>query len=158
MFDIGFTELLVCLVVALVVIGPERLPETVRTIALWIGRLKRSLRETRTEIERQIGADDIRRQLYNEEIMRNLEKNRLALEKSIHEIAAELGPEAQARLKSRIYEHQELPDHAHMDETPALTADNQTSTEQTSAAQPAPEATSTLAAPSSTTPSDKVTP
>ena len=70
MFDIGFTELLVCLVVALVVIGPEQLPGTVRTVGLWIGRLKRSLRDTRQEIERQIGADDIRRQLHNEEVMR----------------------------------------------------------------------------------------
>ncbi len=121
MFDIGFSELLVCLVVALVVIGPERLPETVRTIALWIGRLKRSLRDTRTEIERQIGADDIRRQLYNEEILRNIEKNRQALENSIQEMAKELGPEAQERLKQRIYEHEELPDHAHIHETtPAL--------------------------------------
>ena len=76
MFDIGFTELVVCLVVALVVIGPEQLPGTVRTVGLWIGRLKRSLRETRSEIERQIGADDIRRQLHNEEILHNIEETR----------------------------------------------------------------------------------
>jgi len=142
-FDIGFTELLVCLVVALVVIGPERLPETVRTIALWIGRLKRSLRETRTEIERQIGADDIRRQLYNEEILRNIEKNRQALENSIQEIAKELGPEAEARLKNRIYEHEELPDHAHMNEAPPALPDATT------------DAASTT---STTTANDKATP
>lgn len=83
MFDISFGEMMVCLVVILVVIGPERLPETVRTVALWIGRLKRSLRETRSEIEKQIGADDIRRQLYNEEIMRSLEKTRADMNQSI---------------------------------------------------------------------------
>lgn len=85
MFDIGFTELLLCLVVALVVIGPEQLPGTVRTVALWLGRLKRSLAETRSEIERQIGADDIRRQLHNEEIMRNIEETRAQIEASIRE-------------------------------------------------------------------------
>jgi len=78
-FDISFFELLVCGVVALVIIGPERLPETVRTISLWIGRLKRSLRETRGELEKQLGADDIRRQLHNEEIMESLEKRAVKL-------------------------------------------------------------------------------
>lgn len=74
MFDIGFTEILVIGAVALVVVGPERLPEAVRTAGLWFGRLKRSLRETRRELEEQLGADDIRRQLHNEDIMRSLEK------------------------------------------------------------------------------------
>lgn len=74
MFDIGFSELVLCLLIALVVIGPEQLPQAVRSVALWVGRLKRSLRDTREEIERQIGADDIRRQLHNEEIMRSLEE------------------------------------------------------------------------------------
>jgi len=65
-FDIGFFELLIIAIVGLVVIGPERLPEAARAVGLWIGRLKRSLRETRTELEKQLGADDIRRQLHNE--------------------------------------------------------------------------------------------
>ncbi len=114
MFDIGFSELLVCIVVALVVIGPERLPETVRTVGLWIGRLKRSLRETRSEIERQIGADDIRRQLHNEEIMDRIEQTRLEIERTLQEAALTAAPED----RPRVYEHQELPDHAHMNEQP----------------------------------------
>ena len=94
MFDIGFTELLVCLVVALVVIGPEQLPGTVRTVGLWIGRLKRSLRETRSEIERQIGADDIRRQLHNEEILQNIEETRRQFQNVIDESANAIQPPA----------------------------------------------------------------
>jgi len=116
-FDIGFTELLVCLIVALVVIGPEQLPGTVRTIGLWIGRLKRSLRDTREEIERQIGADDIRRQLHNEEIMQNLEATRLQLEQSMREAeqAASINPAEQAPAGAKQYgPPEELPDHAHM--------------------------------------------
>jgi sec-independent protein translocase protein TatB len=118
-FDIGFSELVVCLVVALVVIGPERLPETVRTVGLWIGRLKRSLRETRSEIERQIGADDIRRQLHNEEIMDRIEQTRREMEKTLQEASLTAAPQDQPR----VYEHQELPDHAHMNEQPEASAE-----------------------------------
>lgn len=113
MFDIGFTELLVCLVVALVVIGPEQLPGTVRTVGLWIGRLKRSLRDTREEIERQIGADDIRRQLHNEEIMQNLEATRLRLEQTVREAEAAASNIEPAKTQ-KYGPPEELPDHAHM--------------------------------------------
>lgn len=80
MFDIGFFELLVVVIVGLVVIGPERLPGAIRSGALWWGRIKRSMRETRSEIEKQFGADDIRRELHNEEVMRSLEALRTTRE------------------------------------------------------------------------------
>ena len=51
MFDMGFFELLVIAVVGLLVIGPERFPGAVRACGLWIGRMKRVLRETRTSLE-----------------------------------------------------------------------------------------------------------
>ncbi len=69
MFDIGFTELLLVGLVALVVLGPERLPGAVRTAGLWAGRLKRSFNNIKAEVEREIGADEIRRQLHNERIL-----------------------------------------------------------------------------------------
>lgn len=69
MFDIGFTELLLVGLVALVVLGPERLPGAVRTAGLWVGRLKRSFSNIKAEVEREIGADEIRRQLHNERIL-----------------------------------------------------------------------------------------
>ncbi|MCQ4274025.1 Sec-independent protein translocase protein TatB [Stutzerimonas degradans] len=69
MFDIGFTELLLVGLVALVVLGPERLPGAVRTTGLWVGRLKRSFSNIKAEVEREIGADEIRRQLHNERIL-----------------------------------------------------------------------------------------
>nr|WP_298111352.1 Sec-independent protein translocase protein TatB [uncultured Pseudomonas sp.] len=69
MFDIGFTELLLIGVVALVVLGPDRLPGAVRTAGLWIGRIKRSFSAIKAEVEREIGADEIRRQLHNEQIL-----------------------------------------------------------------------------------------
>ena len=72
MFDIGFLELLIIAVVGLLVIGPDQLPQTLRSIGLWVGRFKRALQNTRSEFEQQIGADDIRRQLHNEEVMQRL--------------------------------------------------------------------------------------
>ena len=67
MFDIGFSELLIIAVLTLIVMGPERLPETVRTITLWLGRLRQFLSAARTEIEDEVGVDEIRRQLHNEQ-------------------------------------------------------------------------------------------
>ncbi|MBV1879263.1 MAG: Sec-independent protein translocase protein TatB [Pseudomonadales bacterium] len=72
MFDIGFPELLLVSVVALLVIGPDRLPETIRTIMLWLGRIRSSFSNIKTEIERELGADEIRQQLHNESIMQDL--------------------------------------------------------------------------------------
>ncbi|MDG9926652.1 MULTISPECIES: Sec-independent protein translocase protein TatB [unclassified Pseudomonas] len=69
MFDIGFSELLLVGLVALIVFGPERLPGAVRTAGLWIGRLKRSFNAIKAEVEREVGADEIRRQLHNEQIL-----------------------------------------------------------------------------------------
>ena len=74
MFDIGFAELLLVAVISLVVLGPERLPGAMRTCGLWVGRIRRTVRDIRTDIEREVGADEIRRQLHNEEVMRSLEK------------------------------------------------------------------------------------
>lgn len=69
MFGISFGELLLIGLVALLVLGPERLPGAARTAGLWIGRLKRSFNAIKQEVEREIGADEIRRQLHNEQIM-----------------------------------------------------------------------------------------
>jgi sec-independent protein translocase protein TatB len=69
MFGISFSELLLVGLVALVVLGPERLPGAARTAGLWIGRLKRSFNAIKNEVEREIGADEIRRQLHNEHIL-----------------------------------------------------------------------------------------
>ncbi|MFL2499442.1 MAG: Sec-independent protein translocase protein TatB [Porticoccaceae bacterium] len=83
MFDIGFLELLVIALITLVVMGPERLPEAIRAISLWIGRLKQIWAKTRQEIENEVGMDDIRHQLHNEEVLRDLGEQKEQLEQSI---------------------------------------------------------------------------
>jgi sec-independent protein translocase protein TatB len=84
MFDIGFAELLLVGLVALLVLGPERLPGAVRTASLWIGRLKRSFSAIKAEVERETGADEIRRQRHNEQIL-ELEREMKAMKQDILE-------------------------------------------------------------------------
>lgn len=61
MFDVGFFELLVIGVVALIVIGPERLPKVARTAGMWIGRGRRFVGTVKQDIEREIKADELKR-------------------------------------------------------------------------------------------------
>lgn len=73
MFDFGFSEIFLLSLVALIVLGPTRLPEVMRTCGLWLGRARRVYNNVRLEIEREVGMDEIRRQLHNEQIMSELE-------------------------------------------------------------------------------------
>ena len=74
MFDIGGFELLLVAIVGLLIVGPERLPEVLRSIGLWMGRLKRAFHAAKTEIEQEIGMDDIQRQLHNESVLNEIKK------------------------------------------------------------------------------------
>ena len=59
MFDIGFSEMVVCAVVALVVIGPERLPRVARTLGVLFGRLQRYVATVKADINREMEAADL---------------------------------------------------------------------------------------------------
>lgn len=72
MFDIGLQELLLIMVVGLLVLGPERLPQAIRSVSLWVGRARRAFNHLRQEFEREVGTDDIKRQLHNESVMQTL--------------------------------------------------------------------------------------
>lgn len=61
MFDIGFSEIVVIAVVALVVIGPERLPKTARTLGLLFGRLQRYVNDVKADISREMELDELRK-------------------------------------------------------------------------------------------------
>ncbi|CRM42626.1 Sec-independent protein translocase protein TatB [Pseudomonas sp. 31 R 17] len=94
MFGISFSELLLVGLVALLVLGPERLPGAARTAGLWIGRLKRSFNAIKQEVEREIGADEIRRQLHNEHIL-SLEQETRKILSPVQEPAKPVEPVAQ---------------------------------------------------------------
>jgi sec-independent protein translocase protein TatB len=61
MFDIGFSELLVIGLVALVVIGPERLPRVARTIGHLAGRLQRYVNDVKADINREVEMEELRK-------------------------------------------------------------------------------------------------
>ena len=61
MFDIGFSELLVIGVVALIVIGPEKLPRVARTIGHLAGRLQRYVADVKADINREIELEELRK-------------------------------------------------------------------------------------------------
>ena len=111
MFNISPFELLLVFIVALIVIGPERLPSTVRTASLWIGRFRRSFYKVKAEIERELNADEIRRQLHNESVLAELEDTRKNVEdvakdteKSVNKIvnSANFDPGASAATERQL--------------------------------------------------------
>jgi sec-independent protein translocase protein TatB len=61
MFDVGFFELLLIGVVALLVVGPERLPKLARTAGLWIGKGRRFISSVKADIEREIKAEELKK-------------------------------------------------------------------------------------------------
>lgn len=72
MFDVSFGELLLILIVGLLVFGPEKLPHAVRTASLWMGRIRRSFNQMRAEIEREVGVEEFKRDLHNQQILDSL--------------------------------------------------------------------------------------
>jgi sec-independent protein translocase protein TatB len=61
MFDIGFSELMVIGVVALLVIGPEKLPKVARTLGHLLGRAQRYVNDVKSDINREIQLDELKK-------------------------------------------------------------------------------------------------
>lgn len=81
MFDIGFAELLIIGVVALLVIGPEKLPETLRTASLWLNRIRRGFNEIKQEVQQE---------LHNDSVMQELRKTGQQLKEDTQSIGHEI--------------------------------------------------------------------
>jgi sec-independent protein translocase protein TatB len=125
MFDIGFPELILIAIVGLLVIGPERLPEALRTLGLWIGRMRRSFTNVKAEIEKEIGMDDIRRQLHNEAVMEEMKRIERDVRESVRH--GDGGNGSHAAAENRI-------------EPPAAVSDEDTAADSTDAAVGHPDA------------------
>jgi len=71
MFDIGFWEILLILVLALVVIGPERLPGAARQAGFFVGKARRYIEGVRSEVESELDINEFKRMLHNQEVQIN---------------------------------------------------------------------------------------
>ncbi len=63
MFDVGFSELVLCFFVALVVLGPERLPAVARAIGRWTGMARSYMRNLSSELEKESQAAELKKQI-----------------------------------------------------------------------------------------------
>lgn len=97
MFEVGFSELLLIAVIGLLVLGPERLPVALRTASIFLSRLRRQYNDIRAEVEREIGADQIRTELRNERILEELKQSREALEETGRTLGTTLDTETPPR-------------------------------------------------------------
>ena len=73
MFDIGILELFLVLMIGLVVLGPERLPEVVKSVTRSMKWIKKTITSTKEEVSKNIGLDEIYQDLRNEEILKRSE-------------------------------------------------------------------------------------
>mgnify|MGYP001816594813 FL=1 len=71
MFDVGFWEILLILVLALVVIGPERLPGAARKAGYFVGKARRYIEGVRSEVESELDVNEFKRMLHNQEVQIN---------------------------------------------------------------------------------------
>ena len=68
MFDVGFWELCLIAVVALLILGPERLPVAARTAGLWLAKARQMATKVKSEIDRELQLDEVRKRLKEEEV------------------------------------------------------------------------------------------
>jgi sec-independent protein translocase protein TatB len=86
MFDVGFSELIVIALVALIVIGPERLPRVARTLGALLGRAQRYVNDVKSDIEREVNLDELK----------NLQSTFQDAAKSVEQSVNQVGEELQS--------------------------------------------------------------
>ena len=99
MFDVGFSEIFVIAIVALIVIGPERLPTVARTVGTLLGRLNRYVSDVKADVEREMRLEEMKKLRADVEqqamgieqsVVRELESARTAVEQPAAEVQASL--------------------------------------------------------------------
>ena len=93
--DIGLQELFLISVMALIILGPERLPSTMKQIMIWASKIKNSFNSIKKEFENEIDLDGIQQQIHNEKILNQLgepieqlEENAKKLQQSLLDLDA----------------------------------------------------------------------
>ena len=76
MFQIGFLEILIIFILGLVIIGPKRLPEVLKILIKFYKRIENKLNTFKKDLEEDVGADELKKDIFNELRMEELENNK----------------------------------------------------------------------------------
>lgn len=93
MFDIGFWELATIAIIGIVIVGPNRLPEVVRTIMIIIRKIRRAFNSVKTDIERELDLDNLRQQMDDldmENHIKKLNQSVMDMDKQMHDGMSQL--------------------------------------------------------------------
>lgn len=90
MFDIGFLEIVIVAVLALLVLGPERLPKAARTLGKWFGKARRMVSTFSQEVDRQLEIDELREQLKKEGQSLDINDDANKIHQTVNEALAEV--------------------------------------------------------------------
>jgi sec-independent protein translocase protein TatB len=103
MFDIGVTEIFVIGIVALIVIGPERLPRVAKTVGHLFGRMQRYVSEVKADINREIELDELRKlQSTMQDAARSIEQSVSSQVNFIESEVKQAGTEVQQQVESAV--------------------------------------------------------
>ena len=92
MFDVGFWEILLILILALVVIGPERLPGAARKAGYFVGKARRYIEGVRSEVESELDINEFKRMMHNQEVQIN--ELQQQLKSGMDEVKSDISVEA----------------------------------------------------------------
>ena len=119
MFDVSFTELMLIGVIALIVIGPERLPKVAKTVGHLLGRAQRYVSDVKTDIQREIDLDEMTK------LKKQMDEAASSLQASMRETSASIQQpltEARDSLKEASASVEGLVDQARQEVSPAKPA------------------------------------
>ena len=165
MFDIGFWEIAVIGVIALLVVGPERLPAVARNVGRWVGRMRRYVSHVKQDIEREINADEVRQMLEKPEGLESIRDvaretaavfadTRKELNSVVNQAEADVGADSSPPAKTEASERR-VPHHAVDDDPFAPASIAAVSPGESSAPQPTPPAEPSNAVTTSDSPADE---
>jgi len=86
MFEVGFSELVMVGLVALIVIGPQRLPTVARVAGLWLGKLHSTIANVKLEIKQQLHAEEMRQIMQQKSIVENVQQLVAETQQVVNEI------------------------------------------------------------------------
>ncbi len=104
MFDVAFSELLIAAVVALIVIGPERLPKVARQAGEWLGKIQRYVNDVKSDVGRQMQIEELRRMQTEiteaaHELKKSVEQGAAEVHKEVDSLSAAIAGEPEAEYR-----------------------------------------------------------